>query len=125
MADLELQLSPDHDQSRVLRAKTREWCSSEGYPDLYADDVVLVVSELFSNAVQATVGDASISVGLVRRPDGALVRIINEGEGFDPGSLSAPHADRAGGRGIWLAKALGTLSVTQRHTKTIVSVVVG
>ena len=125
VADLELQLPPNHDQSRLLRARIREWCSVEGYPDLYADDVVLVASELFSNAVTATLGDASITVGLARHSDGAVVRMMNEGKGFDPGSLPAPHPDRAGGRGIWLAKALGTLGVTQRQTKTIVTVVVG
>ena len=123
--ELQLQLPPDHDQSRVLREKIREWCSAQGYPDPYVDDVVLVASELFSNAVQATIGDASITVGLTRRHDGALVRIINEGPGFDPGSLSAPRTDRAGGRGIWLAKSLGTLGVTQHQSTTIVSVVVG
>ena len=125
MADLELHLSPEHDQSRVLRAKIREWCAGEGYPDLYVDDVVLVASELFSNAVAATVGGASIIVGLARHPDGALVRMVNEGAGFDPASLPAPQPARAGGRGIWLANALGTLGVTQRRTKTIVTVVVG
>ena len=125
VADLDLELPPNHDQNRLLRAKIREWCSAEGYPVPYADDVVLVASELFSNAVAATVGDASITVGLVRHSDRALVRMMNEGEGFDPGSLPAPDPDRAGGRGIWLAKALGTLGVTQRQTKTIVTVVVG
>ena len=123
--DIELQLPPDHDQSRVLRARIREWCSAEGYPDPYVDDVVIVASELFSNAVQATIGDASITVGLARRQEGALVRIVNEGPGFDPESVSAPRTDLAGGRGIWLAKSLGTLGVTQHQSKTIVSVVVG
>ena len=123
--DLELHLSPDHDQSRVLRAKIREWGSAEGYPEPYVDDVVLVASELFSNAVRATVGGAPITAGVERRTDGATVRMTNEGPGFDPDGLPAPHPDHAGGRGIWLAKALGTLGVTQRKTKTIVTVVVG
>lgn len=125
MPDIELQLPPDHDQSRVLRERTRIWCSGEGFSGPYVDDVVLVASELFSNAVQATTGDASITVGLNRHHDGALVRITNEGPGFDPESLSAPNTERAGGRGIWLAKALGTLGVTQDQAKTVVSVVVG
>lgn len=123
--ELELQLSPDHGQSRVLRAKIREWGLAEGYSDLYVDDVMLVASELFSNAVQATTGDASITVALARHPDGALVRMTNEGPGFDPERVPAPYPDRVGGRGIWLAKALGTLGVTQRQSKTIVTVVVG
>jgi anti-sigma regulatory factor (Ser/Thr protein kinase) len=123
--DLELEFSPDHDQSRVLRAKIREWCSAEGYPDPYIDDVLLVASELFSNAVHASVGNASISVGVARHPDGALVRMTNVGPGFDPERVPVPHPDRVGGRGIWLAKTLGTLGVTQRQSKTIVTVVVG
>lgn len=125
MPELELQLPPDHGQSRVLREKIREWGSVEGYPDLYVDDVVLVASELFSNAVHATTGDSSIIVGLARHLDGALVSMTNEGPGFDPELVPAPNPDRVGGRGIWLAKALGTLGVTQRQSKTIVTVVVG
>ena len=123
--DLKLQLPPNQDQSRVLRAKIREWGSAEGYPAPYVDDVVLVASELFSNAVRATVGGATIMAGVERRTDGATVRMTNEGPGFDPDALSAPHSDDTGGRGIWLAKALGTLGVTQRKTKTIVTVIVG
>ena len=125
MPDIELQLPPDHGQGRVVRQRTRDWCSAEGFSDPYVDDVVLVASELFSNAVHATTGDASITVGLNRHHDGALVRITNEGPGFDPETLSAPHIDRGGGRGIWLAKALGTLGVSQDQAKTVVSVVVG
>ncbi len=125
MPDLELQLDPDHDQSRVMRAEIRKWCSAQGFPDPYVDDVVLVASELFSNAVQATVGDASITVGLARHPEGALVRMANEGPGFDPERVPAPHPGLGGGRGIWLAKALGKLLVTQHQSTTIVTVVVG
>ena len=123
--DLELHLPPDHDQSGVLRAKIREWASAEGYPEPYVDDVVLIASELFSNAVRATVSGAPITAGIERRSDGAIVRMINEGPGFDPDVIPAPHPDRAGGRGIWLAKALGTLGVTQNRSKTIVTVVFG
>ena len=123
--DLELFLSPDYDQSPMLRAKIREWCSTEGFSDLYSDDVVLVASELFSNAVRATVGAASITAGVEHHRGGALVRMMNEGPGFDPDALPAPNPQRGGGRGIWMAKALGTVAVAQRHTKTIVTVVVG
>lgn len=97
----------------------------EGYSGPYADDIVLVASELFSNAVRATIGDKQIMAGVARLEDKAVVRVVNEGPGFDPDSLPAPNPDRPGGRGIWLAKALGTLGVTQRQTTTVVTVVVG
>ena len=123
VSDLELHLPPDNEQSRVLRAKIREWGSAEGYPDPFVDDVLLVASELFSNAVRATVGRASITAGIERNSDGAVVTMTNEGPGFDPDVIPAPHPDRAGGRGIWLAKALGTLKVTQQRSKTTVTVI--
>ena len=123
MADLELRLSPRHDQSRDLRDTVRAWCSNEGYPESYVDDVVLVASELFSNAVRATVSDSWIVAAVERRFDKALVRMTNEGTGFDPDELVDPNVNIGGGRGIWLAKALGELGVTQRHTQTIVTVV--
>ncbi len=122
--DLELLLPPDHDQNRVLRAKIREWCSTEGFAGELSDDVVLVASELFSNAVRATVGEEPITAELERHANGALVRMMNEGPGFDPDSLPAPDPARGGGRGIWVAKALGTVAVAQRKTKTIVTVLV-
>lgn len=124
MADLELHLPPDHDQSRVLRAKIREWCAVEGLAEPVSDDLVLVASELFSNAVRATVGGSPITAGVERRSEGALVRMTNHGPGFDPDSVPAPSPDRAGGRGIFLAKALGTIAVAQRLSQTIVTVLI-
>ncbi len=123
MSDLELHLPPDNEQSRVLRAKIREWGSAEGYPDPFVDDVLLVASELFSNAVRATVGRATITAGIERKSDGAVVTMTNEGPGFDPDVIPAPNPDRAGGRGIWLAKALGALKVTQQRSTTTVTVI--
>jgi anti-sigma regulatory factor (Ser/Thr protein kinase) len=122
--DLELKLIPENDQSRVLRARLREWCSDEGLPEPQVDDLVLVASELFSNAVRATVGEAPITAGFERQADGTLVRMVNEGSGFDPAQVAPPAPDRVGGRGISIAKALGTLAVAQRRTTTTVTVLV-
>ncbi len=124
MPNLELHLAPDNDQSRVLRDRLRAWCSDEGYSEPLADDLLLVASELFSNAVRATVGEASITAGIERRASGTLVRMVNEGPGFDLANVLAPTADRAGGRGVSIAKALGTIEVAQRRTTTTVTVLV-
>ena len=124
MPNLELHLAPENDKGSVLRDRLRAWCSDEGYAETLADDLLLVASELFSNAVRATVGAASITVDFERRAGGTLVQVVNEGPGFDLANVPAPTADRPGGRGVSITQALGTMAVAQHRTTTTVTVLI-
>ena len=145
MTELHVTLPPDDANGAVLRERIRDWCRAEAVRSEACDDAELVASELFSNAVRATVragnGDRPGATGdpidvRIRRiadqladpfdgragPDGRVDRVEisarNVGEAFDPRDFPPPSATRPGGRGLMIARALGVLSVAHsgRHT---------
>ena len=123
MADLLLTFPLDDGQARLLRGEIREWCAGQGISQPLCEDVSLLASELFSNAVRASTGPSSIDVRVGRRPGALTVAVRNFGAGFDLASLPGPGPTRSGGRGIAIARLLGSVTVDQAGELTTVSVV--
>ena len=110
---------------RTLRADVREWLLSLGSDAGRIDDVLLVLSELFSNAVRATVGQANVSVTVTVTPqagslDEVTVAVANVGKAFELSSLKPPAPDREGGRGLAIASSLGSVRVLRNSKRTVV-----
>jgi anti-sigma regulatory factor (Ser/Thr protein kinase) len=75
---------------------------ARGVPSMLCDDVVLVVSELVTNAVRA--GASTVRVGLEDTGATVVVRVNDDAEGW-PEPRSAGIHD-VGGRGLPLVSAL-------------------
>ena len=116
-------VAAEQGHGRTLRADVRQWLLSVGSDEGRIDDVLLVLSELFSNAVRATVGQANVSVTVTRQagsPDEVTVAVANVGEPFDLSTLSPPAPEREGGRGLAIASSLGSVRVLRHAKRTVV-----
>jgi anti-sigma regulatory factor (Ser/Thr protein kinase) len=120
--DLHLQLSPDYRQGAAMRAAIHQWCAADSVSEELADNIVLIASELFTNAVKATTDGSLIRASVERNDAGVLITVANCGPGFDPSLLAVPSPEVAGGRGIAISKAIGKVSVSQEQSTTIVTV---
>jgi anti-sigma regulatory factor (Ser/Thr protein kinase) len=120
--DLLLSLTCDDKQARYLREQIRKWGARESLTNLQVDDLMLVASELLSNAVRASDAETCIDVVVSNSPAGVSVRMQNTGLGFDVDSLPAPSLRSFGGRGIAIMRALGAVSVEQDSGETVVTV---
>lgn len=90
-----------------------------------SEDVLLVLSELFSNAVNAASGGDAIDVRLSgARADDLEVTVTNTGLAFDLDRVPAPTLDRRGGRGLAIAQAIGSVHVRHRQGRTTVEVAI-
>ena len=70
-----------------------------------ADDVVLAVNEITTNAVEHGPGDAEVC--LWSTPTGSSSRCTTEGVLSNPlPGLIAPHPAEPRGRGVWIARQL-------------------
>jgi anti-sigma regulatory factor (Ser/Thr protein kinase) len=74
-----------------------------GYSPDRAEDVVLAVNEVATNAVEHGTSDAQISVWAAG--DGFVFEVQDDGALHDPlPGLRAPHPSEARGRGVWIAR---------------------
>jgi anti-sigma regulatory factor (Ser/Thr protein kinase) len=85
------------------------------------DDVLLVLSELFTNAVEASVPDETVSVCVELTDPCVLVSVSNVGASFEPAYRMASSA-QVGGRGLGIVRALGHTSVVHSAGVTTVTV---
>lgn len=123
MDPLQLSIDAEHANGPTLRASARQWLRDARVGRDVLEDVLLVVSELFSNAVNASRADSSVEIGLAPRSGAAiLVTVTNVGLAFDLERVPAPTLDRRGGRGLAIAQAIGALDVRHRDGRTTVSV---
>jgi len=94
---------------RHAREFVRLWLTVEA-PDGPVDDVVLVVSELVTNAIRH--GGDSVTVELVRLEHGCRVEVRDSGlTAFSP-EAEAPCDSRERGRGLAIVSSLATLGQT-------------
>lgn len=121
MTDLQLTVPADNTHAQLVRTAIRSWSVEENLSTNTIDDALLVASELFSNAVRASVGSC-IDVAVRTDDDSVVIETANTGPGFDPTSVPPPDADRPGGRGLAISRALGSLVVEQAGSTTIVRV---
>lgn len=122
MNDLFLSLPRDDRQAGYLREQIRIWSSVAGLSRQQLDDVLLVASELLSNAVRAADADSTIDVFVAWSTSGVSIRVGNTGPDFDLESLPEPSRTRHGGRGIAIMRALGAVTVKHVTDQTVVTV---
>ncbi|MBN9098450.1 MAG: ATP-binding protein [Pseudonocardia sp.] len=92
-------------QLNEVRATVERSLLAHGYGRDRAEDVVLAVNEVATNAVEHGTGEALISVW--EAADGFVFEIQDAGSLRDPmPGLRAPHPSEARGRGVWIARQL-------------------
>jgi anti-sigma regulatory factor (Ser/Thr protein kinase) len=92
-------------QLNEVRAAIEEELLEAGYGLDRAEDVVLAVNEVATNAVEHGANEAHISLWL--EPDGAVCEVVDRGTLADPlPGLVAPHSSVPRGRGIWIARQI-------------------
>jgi anti-sigma regulatory factor (Ser/Thr protein kinase) len=94
----------DHDPARVgeARAAVRSWLADHDVDDDVSDRVLLVVSELVTNALRCTFGRTHVA--LCHLGGGTLVEVFDESP-LRPSVLDAPP-DATSGRGIAIVEAV-------------------
>ena len=99
-------------QMTDILEKIAAWMKVYGYPakDVFA--VTLAVHEATSNAFRhGNRGDSSkpVSISYLVTQDDVLIRVQDEGPGFDPEQVADPsrpeNVERPGGRGLMLMRA--------------------
>jgi anti-sigma regulatory factor (Ser/Thr protein kinase) len=92
-------------QLNEVRAVVESSLLARGYGRDRAEDVVLAVNEVATNAVEHGAGEALISVW--EGPDAFVFEVQDTGSLRDPlPGLRAPHPSEARGRGVWIARQL-------------------
>lgn len=100
-----IELEPNEGQLHHLRRLVSDWAQA-----IEADEesVMLIATELVTNALAASPGDRPIVVWLDHTPGEAQVSVMDEGVGLDSGSRSfdAPPASALRGRGLAIVNGL-------------------
>lgn len=103
-----LQLRPELSQGRPLRCRLQELCRLAGVEGECVSELLLAVSEAFSNAVRygTTPPQACICVDIYIGPVEARITLVYEGAPFPQDPPSLPSIDSTGGRGRYLIALL-------------------
>jgi serine phosphatase RsbU (regulator of sigma subunit)/anti-sigma regulatory factor (Ser/Thr protein kinase) len=90
----------------AARAMARPWLDRQDLPIETRDDIVLVVSELVTNAARSAT--ERVELRLWRTRENVLVEVSDDGEGFvpPPDSRRRPAPQAEAGRGLWLVQIL-------------------
>lgn len=92
-------------QLNEVRSAVERSLLAYGYGRDRAEDVVLAVNEVATNAVEHGANEAQISVW--EASDGFVFEVQDTGSLRDPlPGLRAPHPSEARGRGVWIARQL-------------------
>ncbi len=115
-------IQPDPAQLSTLRRSARRALDEAGLPRDACEDVVLIISELVSNAI--TAADASSWIGVALRRAGAAITVTVDNDGVPPPSgtpvLPAPEAPQ--GRGLAIVSSLAhRVSTDHRDGRSRVS----
>lgn len=119
-ADLRLELGRNHEAPALARAALREFCQQHEIVDGRQANILLLVSELVTNAVLHSDADIGTAICLVAQVDQGMVRIdINDhGAGFTP-RVRDP-ADIGRGYGLFLVDRISSRwGVTDKGGTTV------
>jgi anti-sigma regulatory factor (Ser/Thr protein kinase) len=106
-------------QLRVVRRFVDAWTDAVSVP---AGDMPLVVTELVSNAFNASPDDTSVILRLECEEGELRVVVVDEGPGFALGDVQLPSRDAIRGRGLALvAGAVDELRVERVDGLTVVT----
>jgi anti-sigma regulatory factor (Ser/Thr protein kinase) len=107
-----------------MRRRVARWLEANEMPADTWDDTLLVVSELLTNAIEASPSpDARVRLQLSRSPIGCRITVADQGPGF----ARAPRGRQPdGGRGLLIVRRLARELTTKREPDgwTVVSAVV-
>ncbi|HXV93403.1 MAG TPA: ATP-binding protein [Pseudonocardia sp.] len=92
-------------QLHEVRASVEHAVAVSGFDPSRAEDVVLAVNEVATNAVEHGAQEADLYIW--NRPEGLVCEVHDRGALEDPlPGLCPPHPGEARGRGIWIARQL-------------------
>lgn len=117
---LHLELDPRPDAPAVARAAIAEFSENHGFPTDTLATLMLLVSELVTNAVIHPQVQPPADISLLARLAGAVVRveITDQGGGFTPQERDSTRID--GGYGLYLLdKAAARWGIERRDGTTV------
>jgi anti-sigma regulatory factor (Ser/Thr protein kinase) len=106
--------------SLLAPGHARAWAGAEldrgGLSARERDDVMLLLSELVTNAVRhAGRGEhAAVTVRLAVADGSIRIEVCDAGDGFSPAQISRPAPDAIGGRGLFVIDAMAARWGTHR-----------
>lgn len=105
-------ISSDSDNANRVKAEIYEYLRTLEIPDVLFEDLAFCIKESFSNAMEhGNRGDSTkrLFVSWVADESDFKLKIRDEGEGFDPGSVPDPllpeNASKIRGRGIFMLRS--------------------
>jgi serine/threonine-protein kinase RsbW len=128
LSPFEYRFSPSPATIPLCRHLFSDWVDHLGVDDAERSDLLLVVSELCSNAVRHASG-APRALALRAWVDGSdlVVEVEDDGGGFELEGRyddEEPETDAERGRGLYVVEALSdSVTVTRRRDRTIVRAV--
>jgi anti-sigma regulatory factor (Ser/Thr protein kinase) len=107
-AELRLELARDHEAPFMARAGVREFCQLHEIDGDARANVLLLVSEIVTNAVLHSAGDGSSTIRLSAQVDREIIRIdvADHGCGFTPKIRDPAQAGR--GYGLFLVDRIAS-----------------
>jgi serine/threonine-protein kinase RsbW len=125
-APFEYRFSPNAVTVPLARNLFADWLEQLGVGESDAEDLLLTVSELCTNAVRFGSGaPGSLSVHAWAEHDAVVVEVSDDGHGFDWKPLDdVPDPDADEGRGLFLVSTLADIvDVERREDRTVVRAV--
>ncbi len=125
LSSFDHRFSPNLVSVPVARHLFDDWLRHQALDDADRDDLVVVVSELCTNAIRSAAGLRSV-LRLRSWPEGdaLIVEVEDDGPGFSvavPSADEIPAIDQVSGRGLFIVQSMvDELSVTQSLTGTTV-----
>jgi serine/threonine-protein kinase RsbW len=113
-------------------ARVHDWAKQvlAGIPDAERYNVLLALSEAVTNAIRHGCkedAERAVSISIANDARGLTIAVEDDGDGFSPDSIPDPTQGaalyQAGGRGIYLLKALASevqFNSTQQGTTVVV-----
>jgi anti-sigma regulatory factor (Ser/Thr protein kinase) len=102
------------DDLGVLRRRLRSWGATCGLDEQDADDIVIAVDEIATNALEH--GQPPARVRGWTDPDALIIQVADQGRTSIPATTGyhRPGTDARRGRGVWIARQLADVLTT--HT---------
>ncbi len=121
----ELRIGADVRELERVRREVAEAISIGGFPETYTNRILIAVDEAVTNIIEhgyEEPDEGSIEIVCEVEPDTFTISIIDQGESFDPRSMTDVDiqrhvaAGKAGGLGIFLIRKI--MDVVDYHHET-------
>lgn len=134
MADISICFLADPRELHGVRSTLAGWLAGQGVSGPDSDELVLIASELATNAIQASRGpESEVRVTAWREGELIALEVDDDGGGFDesqiasegrqPKSRTPPPASATRGRGLPIVEAIVDVFEVHRHgARTIVHI---